>query len=58
MLFRSEELKKAGLRDAFKVMIGGGPVSDAFAKKIGADAFGANAMDAIRIADAWQEARA
>ena len=52
------ELEKAGLRGSFKVMIGGGPVSAAFAKKIGADSYGTNAMDAIRIADAWQEARA
>jgi methanogenic corrinoid protein MtbC1 len=49
-------MKKAGLRDAFKVMIGGGPLSAAFAKKIGADAYGANAMEAIRIANSWQEA--
>jgi len=50
-----EGLKKAGLRDSFRVMIGGGPVSAAFARKIGADAYGANAMDAVRIANAWQE---
>jgi len=52
-----EALKQAGLRDSFKVMVGGGPVSAAFAEKIGADAHGANAMDAIRIANAWQEVR-
>jgi dimethylamine corrinoid protein len=50
-----EELKHAGLRDSFRVMIGGGPVSSAFAKKIGADAYGANAMDAVRIANSWQK---
>jgi corrinoid protein of di/trimethylamine methyltransferase len=48
-----EELKTAGLRDSFKVMIGGGPVSEAYAKKIGADAFGKSAMDAIRIASSF-----
>jgi dimethylamine corrinoid protein len=45
-----DELKKAGLSKSFKVMIGGGPVSAEFARKIGADAFGVNAMEAIRIA--------
>ncbi len=52
-----DELRKAGLRASFKVMIGGGPVSDSYARKIGADSYGSNAMDAIRIADAWQAAR-
>jgi dimethylamine corrinoid protein len=50
-----EGLKEAGLRDSFRVMIGGGPLSAAFARKIGADAYGANAMDAVRIANSWQE---
>jgi len=49
-----EALKQAGLRSSFKVMIGGGPVSAAFAQKIGADAYGENAMDAVRIAAAWE----
>jgi corrinoid protein of di/trimethylamine methyltransferase len=48
-------LKKAGLRDRFRVMIGGGPVSAAFARKIGADAYGVNAMEAVRIATAFEE---
>ncbi len=43
-------LTEAGLRDGVKVIIGGGPVSPAFAKKIGADAYAANAIDAIRVA--------
>jgi len=53
-----DALKAAGLRDSFKVMIGGGPVSASYAQKIAADAYGANAMDAVRIATAWQEVRA
>ena len=52
-----EALKEAGLRDSFKMMIGGGPISAAFAEKIGADAYGANPMDAIRIANSWQEVK-
>lgn len=47
-------LEKAGLRGSFKVMIGGGPLSAAYAEKIGADAFGANAMEAVRIATGWE----
>ncbi len=50
-----ETLKSEGLRDSFKVMIGGGPVSQSFAAKIGADAYGANAMEGVRIAARWQE---
>jgi len=34
-----EELKKAGLREKVKVIIGGAPVSENFAKEIGADAY-------------------
>jgi corrinoid protein of di/trimethylamine methyltransferase len=49
-------LDEAGLRGQFKVLIGGGPVSASFADKIGADAYGANAMEGVRIAAAWQEA--
>jgi corrinoid protein of di/trimethylamine methyltransferase len=50
-------LEDAGLRGSFRVLIGGGPVSADYAKKIGADACGANAMEAVRIATAWEEAK-
>jgi corrinoid protein of di/trimethylamine methyltransferase len=43
-------LEKEGVRDKFKVIIGGGPVSPGFAKRIGADAYVANATEAIRMA--------
>jgi corrinoid protein of di/trimethylamine methyltransferase len=36
------------VRNQFKVMIGGGPVSQAYADKIGADAYAVNATDAVR----------
>lgn len=36
-------LKEAGLRDQVKVIVGGAPVSEEYAKKIGADAYGPNA---------------
>lgn len=50
-------LEDQGLRKSFRVVIGGGPISQSFAAKIGADAYGANAMDAVRILTAWEEAR-
>ena len=43
-------LKEAGIREQFKVMVGGGPVSKAFADRIGADAYTANAAEAAKVA--------
>ena len=43
-----QELKKAGLRDRFKVMVGGAPVTQRWADRIGADAYGVDAADAAR----------
>jgi 5-methyltetrahydrofolate--homocysteine methyltransferase len=45
-----EALKAAGLRDQVKVMIGGAPVTEDFAKSIGADAFAPDASSATRVA--------
>lgn len=42
-----ELLKKEGLRDKVLVMIGGGPISQAFADRIGADAYSENAVAAV-----------
>jgi len=42
-----EALRKVGLRDKVKVIIGGAACSEEWAKKIGADAYGVDAMDAI-----------
>jgi dimethylamine corrinoid protein len=41
-------LQRENSRDAVRVLVGGGPVSQAFADKIGADAYAANATDAVR----------
>jgi 5-methyltetrahydrofolate--homocysteine methyltransferase len=41
-----EALKEAGIRESVKVMIGGAPITEAFAEKIGADAFTADAATA------------
>ncbi len=43
-------LKAAGVRDQVKVLIGGAPVTEQYAKQIGADAFAADASSATRIA--------
>ncbi|WP_290655043.1 corrinoid protein [Anaerovibrio sp.] len=43
-------LANKGIRDKFKVIVGGGPISPAFAKKIGADGYARNAADAVKVA--------
>ena len=45
-----ETLEGAGIRDQFKVLIGGPPCSVAFCREIGADAYGQNAAEGVRIA--------
>jgi len=45
-----EALKAAGLRDKVKVLIGGAPVTQEYANKIGADAFAPDASSATRVA--------
>jgi trimethylamine corrinoid protein len=47
-----EELKKAGLKDRFKTMVGGAPVTQRWAKRIGADAFAEDAGAAVNKAKA------
>ena len=42
-------LKEAGLRDKVKVMIGGAPVTQAFANQIGADGYASNAGSAAEL---------
>jgi len=42
------ELKKAGLRERFKTMVGGAPVTTRWASRIGADAYGEDAQDAVK----------
>ena len=46
------ELKKAGLKERFKTMVGGAPVTQRWAKRIGADAFAENASAAVKLAKA------
>jgi methylmalonyl-CoA mutase cobalamin-binding domain/chain len=45
-----EELESTGLRDNFKVIVGGGPVTADWAKEIGADGYGTDALEALQTA--------
>ena len=45
-----EALENAGMRDKVKVMIGGAPVTDRYAKEIGADGYAEDAISAVDIA--------
>ena len=45
-----EAMKEAGVRDQVKVMIGGAPITDAYAEKIGADGYAADASRAVKLA--------
>jgi 5-methyltetrahydrofolate--homocysteine methyltransferase len=42
-----EALQEAGVRDQVKIMVGGAPVTDAFAQEIGADAYAPDAASAV-----------
>jgi len=44
-----DALKKEGLRDKVKIIVGGAPITEEFAKSIGADAYGENAYKAVEI---------
>lgn len=45
-----EALEEAGLRNKVKVLVGGAPVTDSFAKEIGADGYAEDAISAVDIA--------
>lgn len=45
-----ELLKAEGLRGQVRVLVGGGPISQAFADRIGADGYAENAVGAARLA--------
>ena len=48
-------VREAGLDDSVKVMIGGGPVDENIRHLVGADAWGADAQQAVRLARQWTE---
>jgi 5-methyltetrahydrofolate--homocysteine methyltransferase len=45
-----EALQEAGLRDQVKVMVGGAPVTENWAEKIGADGYAEDAIGAVAVA--------
>ncbi len=48
-----EAIKAAGLRDGVKIMIGGGQMDEQVKVHTGADAYGENAMAAVKLAKDW-----
>jgi 5-methyltetrahydrofolate--homocysteine methyltransferase len=44
-----ESIEESGLRDQVKILVGGAPVTEEFAKKVGADYYADNAADAVEI---------
>ncbi|HOJ13484.1 MAG TPA: cobalamin-dependent protein [Deltaproteobacteria bacterium] len=50
-----EEAKAHGIRDRIKIVIGGACTSRALCEEMGADAYGENAMDALRIVNGFSE---
>ncbi len=45
-----ETLEEAGLRDKVKVMVGGAPLTDGYAKEVGADGYAPDASRAVKLA--------
>jgi trimethylamine corrinoid protein len=43
-----QELKKAGLKEKYKTIVGGAPVTQRWADRIGADAYALDAGDGVR----------
>jgi methanogenic corrinoid protein MtbC1 len=48
----------AGMRDKVRIMVGGGPVDGNVCKAVGADDWGANAQQAVRLAKQWSDVAA
>lgn len=45
-----DKLEERGIRDQFKIMIGGSPISQKYCDDIGADCYTANAVEAVKAA--------
>ena len=48
ILRKNPDLMKENLKKKVKVIVGGAPVTEEWAKQIGADAYGKDAYDAVR----------
>jgi len=46
-----EELRKMGLKDSFRILIGGGLTSKDWAEEIGADGYAEDAIQAVKVAE-------
>jgi corrinoid protein of di/trimethylamine methyltransferase len=44
----NDALREAGLRESIKLIVGGAPLSEDLAKELGADAYGADAIEGVR----------
>jgi len=47
-----QKLEENGIRDQVKIIVGGAPVSEEFAKSIGADGYGADGFQAVAVVEA------
>ena len=52
-----EVIKNAGLRDGVKIMVGGGTVDEKVKQYSGADAYGADAIAAVKLSVEWMESK-
>ena len=48
-----EAIKAAGLRDKVKIMVGGGQIDEEVRAFTGADAYGKDAVEAVKLAKGW-----
>jgi len=48
-----EAIKKSGLKENKKIIIGGGQIDESIQDYVGADAFGKDAIEAVKIAKKW-----
>ncbi len=46
-----EEFKKRGIRSKYKIIVGGAPVTEEWAKQIGADGYAPNAYQAVKLVE-------
>ncbi len=46
-----QAIAESGLRDTVKIIVGGAAVSKEFAQSIGADGYGADGFDAVRVVE-------
>lgn len=52
-----EALKSAGLRDRVKIVVGGAPITQEYAEKIGADAAAKTAVEGVSLCKSWLVAK-